>query len=107
MCSVTSTVCSVTGTVCSVTGTVRSATDTMRSATGTVRSATSTVRSGTGTITCVHVKKQLESGKDSWLLGKTVVVKAGAYIVSIDRKTIVYWKLLKLCFLKRKKLSCP
>ena len=34
------------------------------------------------------VKKQLESQQRQ--LGKTVVVKAGAYIVSMDRKTTVY-----------------
>ena len=38
--------------------------------------------------TCVLVKKQLESRQRQ--LGKTVVVKAGAYIVSMDRKTTVY-----------------
>ena len=38
--------------------------------------------------TRVLVKKQLESRQRQ--LGKTVVVKAGAYIVSMDRKTTVY-----------------
>ena len=38
--------------------------------------------------THVLVKKQLESRQRQ--LGKTAVVKAGAYIVSIDRKTTVY-----------------
>ena len=37
--------------------------------------------------TCL-VKKQLESRQRQ--LGKIVVVKAGVYIVSIDRKTTVY-----------------
>ena len=37
--------------------------------------------------TCVLVKKQLESRQRQ--LGKTVVVKVGAYIVSMDRKTTV------------------
>ena len=36
----------------------------------------------------VFVKRQFESCQRQ--LGKTVVVKAGAYIVSIDRKTTVY-----------------
>ena len=35
--------------------------------------------------TCVLVKKQLESR-----LGKTAVIKAGAYVVSMDRKTTKY-----------------
>ena len=34
------------------------------------------------------VKKQLESHQRQ--LGKTVVVKTGAYIVSMDRKTTIY-----------------
>ena len=38
--------------------------------------------------TRVFVKKQLESRQRQ--LGKTAVVKAGAYIVSMDRKTTVY-----------------
>ena len=38
--------------------------------------------------TCVLVKKQLESRQKQ--LGKTVVVKAEAYIVSMDRETTVY-----------------
>ena len=38
--------------------------------------------------TCVFVKKQLESRQRQ--LGKTTVVKAEAYIVSMDRKTTVY-----------------
>ena len=38
--------------------------------------------------TRVLVKKQLESQQRQ--LGKTAVVKAGAYIVSMDRKTTVY-----------------
>ena len=38
--------------------------------------------------TCVLVKKQLESRQRQ--LGKTAVVKAGAYIVSMNRKTTVY-----------------
>ena len=38
--------------------------------------------------TRVLVKKQLESRQRQ--LGKTAVVKAGAYIVSMDRKTTVY-----------------
>ena len=38
--------------------------------------------------TRVLVKKQLGSRKRQ--LGKTAVVKAGAYIVSMDRKTTVY-----------------
>ena len=38
--------------------------------------------------TGVLVKKQLESRQRQ--LGKTAVVKAGAYIVSMDRKTTVY-----------------
>ena len=38
--------------------------------------------------TCVLVKKQLDSRKRQ--LGKTAVVKAGAYIVSMDRKTTIY-----------------
>ena len=38
--------------------------------------------------TCVLVKKQLESQQRR--LGKTAVVKAGAYIVSMNRKTTVY-----------------
>ena len=40
-------------------------------------------------LTCVLVKRQLESRQRQ--LGKTAVVKVGAYIVSIDRKTTVYW----------------
>ena len=39
-------------------------------------------------MTCALVKRQLESQQRQ--LGKTMVVKAGAYIVSIDRKTTVY-----------------
>ena len=38
--------------------------------------------------TCVLAKKQLGSRQRQ--LGKTVVIKAGAYIVSMDRKTTVY-----------------
>ena len=38
--------------------------------------------------THVHVKKQFGSRQRQ--LGKTVVVKAGAYIVSMDRKTTAY-----------------
>ena len=38
-------------------------------------------------LTRVLVKRQLESYQKQ--LGKTTVVKAGAYIVSIDRKTTV------------------
>ena len=38
-------------------------------------------------MTRVLVKKQLESQQRQ--LGKTMVVKTGAYIVSIDRKTTV------------------
>ena len=38
--------------------------------------------------TRVLVKKQLGSRQRQ--LGKTAVIKAGAYIVSIDRKTTVY-----------------
>ena len=38
-------------------------------------------------LTRVLVKRQLESSQRQ--LGKTAVVKAGAYIVSIDRKTTV------------------
>ena len=38
--------------------------------------------------TCVRVKKQLETWQRQ--LGKTAVVKAEAYIVSMDRKTTVY-----------------
>ena len=38
--------------------------------------------------TRVLVKKQLGSRQRQ--LGKTVVIKAGAYIVSMDRKTTVY-----------------
>ena len=37
---------------------------------------------------CVLVKKQLESWQRQ--LGKTVVVQAGVYIVSMDRKTTIY-----------------
>ena len=36
----------------------------------------------------LHVKKHLESRQRQ--LGKTAVVNAGAYIVSMDRKTTVY-----------------
>ena len=39
-------------------------------------------------VTCVLVKKQLESRQKQ--LGKTAVVKTEAYIVSMDRKTTVY-----------------
>ena len=39
-------------------------------------------------LTCVLVKRQLGSRQRQ--LGKTAVVKAGAYVVSIDRKTTVY-----------------
>ena len=39
-------------------------------------------------LTCVLVKRQLESRQRQ--LGKTAVVKAEAYIVSIDRKTTIY-----------------
>ena len=39
-------------------------------------------------MTSVLVKSQLESRQRQ--LGKTVVVKAGVYTVSIDRKTTVY-----------------
>ena len=38
--------------------------------------------------TCILVKKQFGSRQRQ--LGKTVVVKAGAYVVSMDRKTTVY-----------------
>ena len=38
--------------------------------------------------TCVLVKKQLESRRRR--LGKIAVVKVGAYIVSMDRKTTIY-----------------
>ena len=38
--------------------------------------------------TRVLVKKQLKSQQRQ--LGKTAIVKAGAYIVSMDRKTTVY-----------------
>ena len=38
--------------------------------------------------TCVLVKKQLESRQRQ--LGKTAVIKVGAYNVSMDRKTTVY-----------------
>ena len=38
--------------------------------------------------TCVLVKKQLGSRQRQ--LGKTAVIKAGAYNVSMDRKTTVY-----------------
>ena len=37
---------------------------------------------------CVLVKKHLGSQRRQ--LGKTAVVKAGAYIMSMDRKTTVY-----------------
>ena len=47
------------------------------------------------------VKKQLESQQRQ--LGKTAVVKAGAYIVSIDRKTT---KASEIFFQKRVP-SCP
>ena len=66
-------------------------------------------------IDCVLVKRQLESRQRQ--LEKTAVVKAGAYIVSRDRKTIVTdWKFVKLPFLKTKlsiatclhiSLTCP
>ena len=39
-------------------------------------------------LTRVLVKRQLESRQRQF--GKTAVVKAGAYIVSIDRKTTIY-----------------
>ena len=40
------------------------------------------------------------------LAKKTMVVKAGAYIVSIDRKTTyTNWKLVKLPFLKMRALA--
>ena len=39
-------------------------------------------------LTCVLVKRQLERHQRQ--LEKTAVVKAGTYIVSIDRKTTVY-----------------
>ena len=38
--------------------------------------------------TCVLVKKELGSRQRQ--LGKTAVIKEGAYIVSMDRKTTVY-----------------
>ena len=38
--------------------------------------------------TRVHVKKKLGSRQRQ--LGKTAVVKAGAYVVSLDRKTTVH-----------------
>ena len=49
--------------------------------------------------THVVIKKQLESRQRQ--LGKTAAVKAGAYIVSIDRKTTVYGlEACELCVLK-------
>ena len=56
---------------------------------------TATMFSVTGTITYVLEKCNLKVGKDSWQLGKTAVVKLGAYIVSADRKTTIY--SLELC----------
>ena len=49
--------------------------------------------------TRVLVKKQL--GSRQRRLGKTAVIKAGAYIVSMDRKTTVYGlEADKIAFLK-------
>ena len=48
--------------------------------------------------TRVLVKKQLEIWQRQ--LGKTAVVKVEAYIVSMDRKTTIYLKLVKSHFLK-------
>ena len=48
------------------------------------------------------------AGKDSWKrqLEKTAVVKAGAYIVSIDKKKpYTNWKLVKLSFLQTRALA--
>ena len=45
------------------------------------------------------MEKQLESWQRQ--SGKTAVVRAGAYIVSIDRKTSIYGlEACELCFLK-------
>ena len=55
----------------------------------------------------VLVKKQLRSRQRQ--LGKTEVIKAGAYIVSTDRKTIVYrLEAGKIVFFEKPvHASCP
>ena len=53
--------------------------------------------------THVLVKKQLGSR-----LGKTAVIKVGAYIVSMDRKTTIYGlEAGKIAFFFKMHTSCP
>ena len=53
--------------------------------------------------TRVLVKKQLGSR-----LGKTAVIKVGAYIVSMDRKTTIYGlEAGKIAFFFKMHTSCP
>ena len=53
--------------------------------------------------TRVLVKKQLGSR-----LGKTAVKKAGAYVVSMDRKTTIYeLEAGKIAFFFKTRTSCP
>ena len=55
---------------------------------------TATMFSATGTY--VLEKCNLKVSKDSWQLGKTAVVKLGAYIVSADRKKpYTVWNCVK------------
>ena len=57
-------------------------------------------------ITKVHVKVQFESRQRQ--LGKTDIVKAGTYIVSIDRKTTIYeLKAYEIAFFWKRVPSCP